>query len=162
MTITVNGTEIQSDDPKVIAGAIRKAKAEEAKANQARVAAYGIAKAKATEEAYHVLANKARLERLTYLTFYPASKGGNWAPFRTGESGKLQLDTAPHSCEYDPYGYRFHGAVAGCSGIAVLVFLQDKSRPDVIECLAIASQDGEIACVDVPGVTPDDFSRDKN
>jgi hypothetical protein len=169
-TVTINGTDLDNDDPKTVRKALAKVRREEKKAEQVRSEASDVAYAEAQANGYKVLSRKASGESFPdgWRLYRPGDK---WAQhlFTTGEDDdgndfyrgwttRLSLSS---NAFLRHYGNDFLGAVCNGSGFAWLVFLQEVNFSDAsrgpILCYAVGSHDGVVRLADCPGIDMSDF-----
>ncbi len=167
-TVTINGTELTTDEPKLVQRAVAKARREEKKAEKVRSDAYVSALAKAERNGFKALSRKASGESFAvawriyrsgdkwsnHLFTIGVEEDGYFASWKTRLT--MQSPTVLHH-----YGSEFVGAVADGGGYVWLIFLQevrdhDGSRGPIV-CYAVGSCDGSIALAECPGIDPSDF-----
>ncbi len=167
-TVTINGTDLNTDEPKLVQWALAKARRDEKKAAQVREDAYKAAQVIAERHGFKILSRKASGDTfpVAWKIYRPGDKWSNHL-FTTGieEDGcfyswKTQLVMpSPVVCHH--FGNEFIGAVSDGGGYAWLIFLQevrnhDNSRGPIV-CYAVGSCDGAIALAECPGIDPSDF-----
>ena len=157
-TITINGTELATDDPKAIRKALNAArKAEKAKREQQSKDS-DHAHLVARSNAWFLLSRKAGGESQIYKLYTHESR---YKPFRQVEGDYygervMQLETAPSRITIRHYGREFMGAVATCAGYVVAIFLRDETTGQT-ECFGIGACGESWALADCPGITMADF-----
>lgn len=160
MTVTVNGIEIESDNPQGIARAVARAKRAEKKAEEQRQADYAAAKRLAEAEGYRILCAKVTRDEKMPRGWRLYRPGHKWArnlfveakdnPFTT------LIFTAGGKIELEMWRRQFLGAVSNGSGFAWLLFVRDGEK---ILCYAIAVVNGVFALAECPGVQMEDFEQ---
>ncbi len=163
-TVTINGTELDTDDPKAVRKALDKARREEKKASEARSKTCSLATDKAQTSGYRILCWKAENgDKCRGWRFY--EPGDKWAPnlFKPIVDGEFDdgyktriFGTQDATLRH--WGQRFMGAVCNGGGFAWLIFLQDETTR-VVQCYAIGIVDEVIALAECPGISVDDFQR---
>ncbi len=170
-TVTINGSETTSDDPKIVRRALDKARREEKKAEQARAESCAAARAIAEHRGYNVLSHKASGGTFPrgWTVYYPGDK---WAPnlftLHADVDGFTRHDNTMVRCDpaviVQHYNQDFIAAVCGGSGYAWMIFLQERQRTvdgsnGPILSYAIGSCNGLYVLADCPGINPSDFRR---
>ncbi len=170
-TVTINGTETTSDDPKTVRRALDKARREEKKATAAMSAACETARAIAERRGYRILSHKASGQSFPngWRVYYPGDK---WAPHLFTLNAEMDGYTSHNHTlvRCDPaaivahYNEDFIGAVCDGSGYAWLVFLRERQRTvdgsnGPIMCYAIGSHEGAYYRARCEGISPTDFCR---
>ena len=147
-TVTINGTELKTDDPKAVRKALAKALRDE-KAKQDRDRKdRDLALMMARAEAYRVLERK--------LT--DGAMPDAWILYRPGDKWAT-LVKARTTFTLGHYGMNFLGAVCDGSGYAMLIFLEDDTTKEV-KCYAVAAVNDVHAMADLHCVTLADFARE--